>query len=100
MQQPIVQERPATLLDLTSEQRERLKGLVLNYFDPDKFRPSLGMRTSDTRFGEYSPRAVSEMLQSLSAVGLLDKQGVKSDAVYRVTAEGIAVKKARKAKKA
>ena len=99
MQQPIVQERPATLLDLTSDQRERLKGLVLEYFSPDEFKPSLGMRTSDTRFGEYSPRAVSEMLQSLSAVNLLAKQGVKSDAVYKITPEGIAVKRAVRRKK-
>ena len=81
-------QRPATLLDLAADQRKRLQELILGYFSTDAFKPSLGMKRSDARFDEYSGRAVSEMLQSLHATNLLNKQGVKSDAAYQLTLSG------------
>lgn len=81
-------ERPMTLLDLTAEKRKRLQELILGYFTTDVYKPSLGMKRGDARFDEYSGRAVSEMLQSLHATSLLNKQGVKSDAAYQLTLSG------------
>lgn len=68
--------------------RDDLSQRLLTFFTHDQYTPSRRMRTSGT-FKKFPIRKVQARAQILRDAGLLEKKGVRSGLMYKLTPQGL-----------